>query len=614
MANETNIKVLKLEVDTGTGEIKVNGLKSNIQGLDKAVNDFGKTAKKAQAELKNFESSAGIAGATVNELGRLVSDLPFGITAITNNLSQLGSMFAILVTKVGGFQAAIASLWRTIMGPVGILLAFQAAVAALQFWEQSSKKAEKSQDDLSKAIGGAATELKEAVKILNDENISLERKEKLLRNINSEYEGMNLSLNENNQLKETSLEQVNKEIDALIRLDKAKVLVGQLKEIREEIQILEDTPPEEVLGFWGKAKLWLMQDLLQDGLVSDEDISKAGEAAKDKILDGLQKKLAEKEGELTPELLETLFGKKGNEGGEDLTPKVQKLVFRVFGTLEEEMARYRKELQRKFGTDYLDVETLLKDSATNALKGLKPIEKAIEGWSPFDVWAYNTKSDLEEVTEGLDAIADVTEAITNVMSAEFQKQLDIEQNKTTLINNELRKRLAEEQLSADERKNIQSQISANDEKLRLKQEEIAKKRFKTEKAMRISVALIDTASSALKAYGSQLVVGDPSSLIRAQVAAGLATVLGLAQVAMISKQQFVGSASASPAGLGGTAGDNGGGVQAPDFNIVGQSASNQIAAAVQGQFKQPIKAYVVSKDVSTAQEMDRNIIGSASLG
>ena len=613
MANETNIKVLKLEVDTGTGEIKVNGLKSNIQGLDKAVNDFGKTAKKAQAELKNFESSAGIAGATVNELGRLVSDLPFGITAITNNLSQLGSMFAILVTKVGGFQAAIASLWRTIMGPVGILLAFQAAVAALQFWEQSSKKAEKSQDDLSKAIGGAATELKEAVKILNDENISLERKEKLLKNINSEYEGMNLALNENNQLKETSLEQVNKEIDALIRLDKAKVLVGQLKEIREEIQILEDTPPEEVLGFWGKAKLWLMQDLLQDGLVSDEDINKAGEAAKDKILDGLQKKLAEKEGELTPELLETLFGKKGKEGGDDLTPKVQKLVFRVFGTLEEEMARYRKELQRKFGTDYLDVETLLKDSATNALKGLKPIEKAIEAWTPFDLWAYNTKSDLEDVAEGLDAIADVTEAITNVMSAEFQKQLDIEQNKTTLINNELRKRLAEEQLSADERKNIQSQISANDEKLRLKQEEIAKKRFKTEKAMRISVALIDTASSALKAYGSQLVVGDPSSLIRAQVAAGLATVLGLAQVAMISKQQFLASASATSPGISGVA-NAGEGVQAPDFNIVGQSASNQLAEAVKGQLSQPIKTYVVSKDVSTAQEMERNIIGSASLG
>ena len=59
---------------------------------------------------------------------------------------------------------------------------------------------------------------------------------------------------------------------------------------------------------------------------------------------------------------------------------------------------------------------------------------------------------------------------------------------------------------------------------------------------------------------------------------------------------------------------NGGGVQSPEFNIVGQSASNQLAAAVQGQFQQPIKAYVVSKDVTTAQAMDRNIIGTASLG
>ena len=41
-----------------------------------------------------------------------------------------------------------------------------------------------------------------------------------------------------------------------------------------------------------------MQDLVQDGLVTDEDINKAGEGAENKILEGLQKKLADKEGEL----------------------------------------------------------------------------------------------------------------------------------------------------------------------------------------------------------------------------------------------------------------------------------------------------------------------------
>ena len=54
--------------------------------------------------------------------------------------------------------------------------------------------------------------------------------------------------------------------------------------------------------------------------------------------------------------------------------------------------------------------------------------------------------------------------------------------------------------------------------------------------------------------------------------------------------------------------------QAPAFNIVGQSTSNQLADVIAGQQQQPIQAYVVSNDVSTAQELDRNIITGASIG
>ena len=54
-------------------------------------------------------------------------------------------------------------------------------------------------------------------------------------------------------------------------------------------------------------------------------------------------------------------------------------------------------------------------------------------------------------------------------------------------------------------------------------------------------------------------------------------------------------------------------IQTPDFNIIGQSSTNQLAEAIGGQTQQPIKAFVVSSDVSTAQELDRNIIESASI-
>jgi len=58
----------------------------------------------------------------------------------------------------------------------------------------------------------------------------------------------------------------------------------------------------------------------------------------------------------------------------------------------------------------------------------------------------------------------------------------------------------------------------------------------------------------------------------------------------------------------------GGQSQAPAFNIVGSSGANQLAEAIGGQNQKPVKAFVVSNDVSTAQELDRNIVKGASLG
>ena len=53
--------------------------------------------------------------------------------------------------------------------------------------------------------------------------------------------------------------------------------------------------------------------------------------------------------------------------------------------------------------------------------------------------------------------------------------------------------------------------------------------------------------------------------------------------------------------------------QPPAFNVVGASNTNQLADAIGGQSQQPVKAYVVSNDVTTAQSMDRNIVSGASI-
>jgi uncharacterized protein YhaN len=52
----------------------------------------------------------------------------------------------------------------------------------------------------------------------------------------------------------------------------------------------------------------------------------------------------------------------------------------------------------------------------------------------------------------------------------------------------------------------------------------------------------------------------------------------------------------------------------PAFNVVGASGVNQLATAIGQQQQQPVKAFVVSNDVSTAQELDRNIVQGAAIG
>lgn len=223
------------------------------------------------------------------------------------------------------------------------------------------------------------------------------------------------------------------------------------------------------------------------------------------------------------------------------------------------------------------------------------------------------KAALAQVANNIDKTKQYVQVLADFIDADFEAQKQKEENKTNAANNELRARLANENLSKEQREQINQQIAANEEQLRVKQEAIEKKRFKTDKAFRISMALMDTASSALKAYASQLSF-DPTSPIRAALAAAAATAFGLAQVAMISKQQFQSSASATPPSVStGTGAGEGAATQAPDFNVVGNSNVNQLAQLVQAQLDKPFKTYVVAKDVTTAQELERNRVSAATI-
>jgi len=134
------------------------------------------------------------------------------------------------------------------------------------------------------------------------------------------------------------------------------------------------------------------------------------------------------------------------------------------------------------------------------------------------------------------------------------------------------------------------------------------------KAAAIASATISTYQSATDSYKSLAgipIIGPALGF----AAAGAAVTAGFANVKKIASTK-----TPEGNGGGGSPSISGGSGSAPSvpsippsFNVVGASNTNQLADAIGGQSKEPVKAYVVSNDVTTAQSMDRNIVSGASI-
>lgn len=133
-----------------------------------------------------------------------------------------------------------------------------------------------------------------------------------------------------------------------------------------------------------------------------------------------------------------------------------------------------------------------------------------------------------------------------------------------------------------------------------KSEKQQKRAFQVQKAVNIANAVIDT----YKAANTALASSPPPFNYIAMAAAITA---GLVNVKKIASQQFQSSSSSS--GGGGTPSAPEVAQAAPQFNTIGSSGINQLAQLQQ----QPVQAYVVSGEVTSAQALDRNRIQNATL-
>lgn len=710
----------KGSIEYQEAQAKLIGLQANYA---KQTLDYNK-ALQAQIGagdkgLKGVSKASGGATAATLELGRAISDAPYGIRGVANNLSQFASQFSFMANKVDdatgkvvGFNGAIKGLGKAIKANA-ILLLIQLVIAAFDKYSGGAKKAKTETDSLSKSFGIQTTKLMVLKSALDDSNVSLEDKTELVKKANKEFKDLNIELDENGNLTDASRLAIDKHSIALVKNAKAKSIAtlitnemnNQAKLEAEEsgdqlsyLETLYSAISAKIIGtskaisnaqeLDGKKRdkeieksetrvkkfLKMLKDNgadLAKSLLND-DVESGGKSAKIspfKTKEALeldvennlsaQQKL-QKQTELinlkTEEKLylnsvqseedklafKELFAHKRldlDEKYEEIAIKakedaeiasVNKKEARRIKELEDDLTKYKKNLEDKGVADTAagkesiakatkEVEEKVALTKKEAGVTVKEIEDKYAALIPFykklnkarrdaigiGEEGVDENTDLQNIQTFVDNYKILMSGLTEFLDGEFERQLTAEQNKTNVLNKELNDRLINENLSAEQRKNIQNQIAQNDEDLRVKQEAIKKKQFKQQKAFNIAMAVISTYSAAAK------VLDDTKGGSFARIAGMIAVIgSGLAQVAAISRQKYQSTSANTPIRTS-TGGSGASQRTDPSFNIVGRSNENLLINAIQAQFDKPLKAYVVSRDVTTQQQLDGMIVGQA---
>jgi len=648
--------------------------------------------------LDEMKTTAGLSGAIVTEMGRTISDAPYGLKGMGNNISQLSSlfgMFAVNVKKSGRtMKQGFKQLGASLMGPIGIVTALQLIVALIQSgafdfladWFTDIKNKVK---EVNVEVATQAEELRGYVSVLNDSNAS----EAARINASKELVGVIGGVTDATEVEKMTNEELTKSVEDYIaqqfiraeldaELDASKEIYAERERVRRvKAKIAAAETKEEQLAIY-KANSDIMdvyfdiskeamegsgRNLLQRLFGSDENLDYVGlfeaqsKGAVDEYDAAVQRVAAI---ELK---LKALRDKNGGGGGDPKVFKAKQLElaklrekFRQEAESAEEVTR-EQAIQKESDFAKAELEIRRQSFVDKEKARLKAFQKGKDlSQEQIDTIESQAKAETELVIAQIDirtqaqlaALKIITDAEAAEIKKRFDQQLDInsEQNdaynaqrqaqffngavteqimqaEVDTVNYENKKAqldraLLDTEENTAERSRIQGQmvlldkqrgdqVLDNDQKVQNAKLKLANrgaavladilgKETKAGKAVAATMATINTyqaVSNALKTGVAPFKYID----------AGITAAQGFMQVKNILKTK-------SPK----TSGDTGGAaaaatVQPPSFNIVGGSGVNQLADVIAGQEDKPLRTYVVASDVSTAQELDRNIIESASL-
>lgn len=252
-------------------------------------------------KLNEMKTTTGLSSAIVTEFGRTVSDAPYGIQGMGNNLAQLGSLFGTFAQNVKKSNRTMGDGFKELFGQmkgiIGIMTAFQIVIALVQTeWFQkwigglfdvnsSLKEFSSLMKDASDIAGKSMGNFKTYIATLKDTSSSLEEQEAAIKKLNKEYPDFNTNLftnAENQKEQNKAVKEYNKLLLVRARSEAAmnKIRESESKIIDLKLQNELKTKPIkkqikdiEELGYRSVLTTNQIIQATKDGYVTEEQIS-----------------------------------------------------------------------------------------------------------------------------------------------------------------------------------------------------------------------------------------------------------------------------------------------------------------------------------------------------
>ena len=572
----------------------ISGVLNGFQAFEGALGLVGVEGEAVQATLLKVQSAMALtqgingileAKEDFANLGKQITGVYEGAVKGFQNMTAAGKVFAItgiglLITGLG----LVITYWDDISKAIGITSAKEeeAAKKRSEYKKKQIEETKQYRDTISKE----SSEFVGLIYQLKQTNENTKQRKELIDQINNQY-GTTLK---NLKDEKSFQDQLNVAVNDYLNFQRAKYNLQKNDKERQRLLAKEDELNSKIAS-----AIFDIGDA--------QRLANTGDASAIKILNEKNEKL-----KVLNSTLKYVQNRQQDIAKQDLelTEQTKNKYIPAQDAKIEKIKEVTKETEKQTEALRDNNQELLDAGDAFAEAAKKRRDKTTQEMSDeeqarYDASVYwqNLKLDYEKKTDEekeqlrKDNLASSINAVQQGFSliAEFASQ---NYNQYQKISQAI---LSNDKLTAKEK---QKQLEQNNK--------LAKHAFDVQKKAAIAGALIDTYKGAASAYAST-----PGGPIIKAASAALAVAAGLLNVRNIQKQEFEATTmpSESGGGSGAVAGAGGGNVITPNFNIVGNAQATNPLAGLGGQ---PLQAYVVSGDVTTAQSLDRNRINYATFG